>query len=79
MVDHGSFAWGDSGWSGLPLEKYILYELHVGAFTPEGTWRAAAEKLAYLADTGITVLEVLPVSEFPLFFTAELQSPDFLP
>ena len=48
-----------------PAADQVLYELHIGTFTPEGTWNAAAEKLGHLADTGITCLEVMPVAEFP--------------
>ncbi|PYV27595.1 MAG: malto-oligosyltrehalose trehalohydrolase [Acidobacteria bacterium] len=65
VVDHGSFAWGDSGWSGLPLEKYILYELHVGAFTPEGTFDAVIPHLDNLRDLGMTAVELMPVAQFP--------------
>jgi maltooligosyltrehalose trehalohydrolase len=59
------FAWTDSGWTGLAPTGQVIYELHIGTFTPEGTWAAAAAKLPYLASTGITVVEVMPVNEFP--------------
>ncbi len=51
-------------WSGRPWEETVIYELHIGTFTPEGTFRAAIEKLPYLAELGITQLEVMPVSQF---------------
>ncbi len=65
VVDPHAFRWTDEAWPGLTLNGQVLYEMHVGTFTPEGTWQAAAEKLAFLRDTGITALEVMPVSEFP--------------
>ncbi|HMD49321.1 MAG TPA: malto-oligosyltrehalose trehalohydrolase [Bryobacteraceae bacterium] len=65
IVDHRSFVWTDSKWTGIPLRDYIFYELHVGAFTPEGTFDGVASKLAYLKDLGITAIELMPVAEFP--------------
>jgi len=65
VVDPGRFAWHDRPWVGVPPERRVIYEMHVGTFTPEGTWRAAAEKLPGVAGIGITVIEVMPVSEFP--------------
>jgi maltooligosyltrehalose trehalohydrolase len=65
IVDPALFAWSDEGWGGLPLEDYLIYELHLGTFTPEGTFAAAAEKLPYLKDLGITVVEVMPVAATP--------------
>jgi maltooligosyltrehalose trehalohydrolase len=59
------FRWTDSHWRGVRLEGQVLYEMHVGTFTTEGTWRAAIERLPALAATGITVVEVMPVAEFP--------------
>ena len=49
----------------MELAGQVIYELHVGTFTPEGTWRSAIEKLPLLADSGITTLELMPVSDFP--------------
>jgi maltooligosyltrehalose trehalohydrolase len=63
-IDHGTFAWTDSGWKGFDLSKAILYELHIGTFTPEGTFEAAAEKLGHIVDLGATVIELMPVAEF---------------
>jgi maltooligosyltrehalose trehalohydrolase len=65
VVDPGGFGWTDAGWKGLPLEGQVLYEMHVGTFTREGTFRAAARELAELASCGITVIEVMPVADFP--------------
>ncbi len=65
VVDPSAFRWTDGDWPGLRSpEGQVLYELHVGTFTPEGTWASATEQLAYLADLGVTVIEVMPVSEF---------------
>lgn len=61
-IDH---AWEDDRWFGLPLNEYILYELHVGAFTSEGTFEAAIPHLDYLKDLGVTAVEVMPVAQFP--------------
>ena len=65
VVDHAAFAWKDAGWQAPPLSTAIIYELHVGTFTPEGTFDAVAGKLAYLKELGITHVELLPVNEFP--------------
>jgi maltooligosyltrehalose trehalohydrolase len=60
-----AFHWSDSRWSGLNAEGNVIYEMHVGTFTREGTWRGAARELPALADLGVTVVEVMPVAEFP--------------
>jgi maltooligosyltrehalose trehalohydrolase len=65
ILDPDAFAWTDSAWKGFPLRDYIVYELHVGTFTPEGTFDAAIAKLPYLKGLGISVIEVMPVSAFP--------------
>lgn len=65
VVDPGSFSWSDGDWSGVKLKGQVIYELHVGTFTREGVWVSAAEKLGYLRDTGITLIEVMPVADFP--------------
>jgi maltooligosyltrehalose trehalohydrolase len=65
IVDLDSFAWTDSDWRGLPLRDYVIYELHIGTFTPEGTFDAAIGKLPYLKDLGVTVIEIMPVAAFP--------------
>ncbi len=59
------FSWQDKFWPGVLLEDYILYELHVGAFTPEGTFDAIIPRLDSLVDLGVTVLELMPVAQFP--------------
>src|SRR4051812_31287160 len=66
VVDPKAFAWSDGGWhGGAELEDAILYELHVGTFTPEGTFEAAIEHLPELARLGVTHVELMPVAEFP--------------
>jgi maltooligosyltrehalose trehalohydrolase len=65
IVDPTKFRWGDMEWPGLKLEGQIIYEMHMGTFTEAGTWRAAAEQLSELARIGITVIEMMPVAEFP--------------
>jgi maltooligosyltrehalose trehalohydrolase len=64
VVDH-RFGWTDSSWKGLALEKYILYELHVGAFSPEGTLDAIIPRIAELRELGITAIELMPLAQFP--------------
>lgn len=68
VIDPGRYAWRDQGWPGVPRQGQVLYELHVGTFTPEGTWRAAARHLPGLAELGITCIEMMPVNEFPARF-----------
>ena len=66
VVDPAAFRWTDGGWRGRPVaDGQVIYEMHVGTFTREGTWAAAVEQLPDLADLGVTVLEVMPVAEFP--------------
>jgi maltooligosyltrehalose trehalohydrolase len=65
VVDPAAFRWSDAGWRGVPLEGEVLYEMHIGTFTREGTWEAASRELPELAAAGITVLEVMPVADFP--------------
>jgi maltooligosyltrehalose trehalohydrolase len=65
IVDPLTFAWTDAGWRGVEPRGQVLYELHIGTFTGEGTWRAAAEELPALADLGITAIEMMPVADFP--------------
>jgi maltooligosyltrehalose trehalohydrolase len=60
-----TFAWTDHHWKGVTLPGQVLYEMHVGTFTQEGTWRAAIERLPMLHRTGITAVEVMPVADFP--------------
>jgi maltooligosyltrehalose trehalohydrolase len=65
IVDPTTFRWSDASWPGLRLKGQIFYEMHTGTFTEEGTWRAAAKQLPELARLGVTVIEVMPVAEFP--------------
>jgi maltooligosyltrehalose trehalohydrolase len=65
VVDPTRFAWTDATWQGLPLQGQVLYELHVGSFTHEGTWAAALRELPALAELGVTAIELMPVAEFP--------------
>jgi maltooligosyltrehalose trehalohydrolase len=65
VVDPGAYAWRDEAWRGIGRDGQVLYEMHVGTFTPEGTWAAAAQALPWLAELGVTVVEVMPVGEFP--------------
>jgi maltooligosyltrehalose trehalohydrolase len=59
------FAWSDAQWRGLPLADYVIYELHVGAFTPDGTFDAAIERLDALVELGVTAIEIMPVAQCP--------------
>jgi maltooligosyltrehalose trehalohydrolase len=65
IIDPAAFHWTDSGWRGLPLRDYVLYELHIGTFTQEGTFAAAIPRLAELKRLGVTVIELMPVAAFP--------------
>jgi maltooligosyltrehalose trehalohydrolase len=64
IIDHSTFEWTDKNWQPRPLASAIIYELHIGTFTPEGTFLSAIERLDYLADLGITHIEIMPVNEF---------------
>ncbi len=65
VVDPAAFAWSDQKWRGIPLENYIIYELHTGTFTSEGLFESVIPRLPYLRDLGITAIELMPVAEFP--------------
>jgi maltooligosyltrehalose trehalohydrolase len=65
VIDPGRFRWGDASWRGVGLRGQVIYEMHIGTFTPEGTWAAATREVPELATAGITVLEVMPVADFP--------------
>jgi maltooligosyltrehalose trehalohydrolase len=65
VVDPTTFQWTDSEWTGLKMKGQIIYEMHIGTFTREGTWNAAAEQLAELKRIGITVIEMMPIADFP--------------
>jgi maltooligosyltrehalose trehalohydrolase len=65
LLDHQAFAWTDARWQPGPLASAVLYELHIGTFTPAGTFEAAIERLEHLVALGITHVELMPVAEFP--------------
>jgi len=65
VVEPADFDWRDAAWRGRSWKEAIIYELHVGTFTPAGTYRGAEEKLDYLAALGVTAIELMPVSSFP--------------
>lgn len=65
LTDGSTFAWSDAAWSGVRLQDAVVYELHVGTFTERGTWDAAMQHLPELAALGITVVEVMPIADFP--------------
>lgn len=66
IIDPAAFAWHDGAWRGLPLEDYVIYELHVGLFSPEGTFEGVIRRLDYLqAELGVSAVELMPVAQFP--------------
>lgn len=65
ILDDASFAWSDHNWQPSPLSSALIYELHIGTFTPEGTFSAAESHLDYLKDLGVTHVELMPVANFP--------------
>ncbi len=65
VVDLSAFQWDDQGWAGLPLEDYVIYEVHVGTYSPQGTFDAIIPHLDKLEDLGVTALEIMPVAQFP--------------
>ncbi|MEX2586586.1 MAG: malto-oligosyltrehalose trehalohydrolase [Actinomycetota bacterium] len=64
VVDHSNFAWTDAGWRGLEWPSAVLYELHIGTFSPEGTFDGAIDKLGHVVDLGVSGVEVMPVAQF---------------
>jgi maltooligosyltrehalose trehalohydrolase len=64
VIDPGAFPWHDQDWRGVPLEGQVLYEMHVGTFTPADTWEAASQELPALAALGVTVLDMMPMADF---------------
>ncbi|MFT3782726.1 MAG: malto-oligosyltrehalose trehalohydrolase [Nibricoccus sp.] len=64
VVDPRKFKWTDKAWTGLPVKDLVIYELHLGTFTKEGTWRAAMRELKELRRLGVTMLEIMPVADF---------------
>ncbi len=65
IIDHAAFDWDDDNWKGIDLAKMIMYELHVGTFTPEGIFEAIIPRLGELKETGINAIELMPVAQFP--------------
>ena len=65
VIDPRAYQWSDRAWRGFPWREAVVYELHVGSFTPEGTFRALIEKLGYLVDLGVTAIELMPIADFP--------------
>lgn len=64
VVDPSTYSWNDGAWQGIGPSDQVLYEMHVGTLTPQGTWAAALAELPALAELGVTVLEVMPIAEF---------------
>ena len=65
VIDLHGYHWHDQGWTGIPMAEMIIYELHVGTFTPEGTFTAIIDKLDHLASLGVNTLELMPIAQFP--------------
>ena len=65
VIDPAAFAWSDSGWGGRTVRDLVVYELHVGTFSPEGTFAGATARLEVLRDLGITAVQLMPVADFP--------------
>jgi maltooligosyltrehalose trehalohydrolase len=65
VVDPRAYTWEDTQWRGRPFEEAVIYEVHVGTATPEGSYAALAEKLADLAELGVTAMELMPLADFP--------------
>jgi len=64
IVDPDSYVWHDEGWPGISSETHIVYEMHLGTFTPAGNWGGARERISYLKDLGIDVIEIMPIADF---------------
>jgi maltooligosyltrehalose trehalohydrolase len=64
IIDPARFSWHDTDWKGIRIERQVIYEVHIGTFTAEGTWHAARRQLRALQDLGVTVLEIMPVHDF---------------
>ena len=65
VIDHNAFNWNDEQWKGVPLEEMVIYELHVGTFTCEGTFTAIIQRLPDLQELGVNTIEIMPVAQFP--------------
>lgn len=64
VIDPAAFAWTDGAWRGIAPHRHVLYELHIGTFTPDGTFAAAAAQLPFLAELGVTTIELMPIAAF---------------
>lgn len=65
VIDPGTFDWQDSAWRGRPWDEAVIYELHVGTFSPEGSFDGVRQRLDYLAELGVTAIELMPLADFP--------------
>ncbi len=65
VIDPLAYGWAATAWGGVPPERLVLYELHVGTFTPAGTYAGVAERLDHLASLGVTAVELMPLADFP--------------
>ena len=65
VIDPGHYRWSDANWQRPPFRDLVIYELHIGTFTPAGTFRAAIEKLAHLRDLHVNAIEIMPIGDFP--------------
>ena len=65
VIDPAAYVWRDGDWRGRPWDEAVIYELHVGTFSPEGTYAGAEKRLDYLADLGVTAIELMPLASFP--------------
>lgn len=65
VIDPQAYTWRDDAWSGRPWQEAVIYEMHLGAFTQEGTFEAARQRLPALAELGITAIELMPIADFP--------------
>ena len=65
VIDPKAYDWQDADWRGLPWSQAVIYEIHIGTFTTDGTFRAAIERLDHLVALGVTMIEIMPISDFP--------------
>lgn len=65
VIDPAAFTWTDENWNGRPWEEAVIYELHIGTFSPDGNFAGIEERLDYLVELGVTALEIMPVADFP--------------
>ena len=65
VIDPATFEWSDRDWSGPTMDRLVVYELHVGTYTPDGTFLALIDQLPEIARLGVTAIELMPVADFP--------------